>query len=158
MQYGHVTNGAIDDGPRNLPKSWGNISGLNNLSDKELLSLGWMPWVFVKTPVGPNQIPNGSSVAIKPTEIVETELVRDMTPQEVKEREDSMKDANKREASNRLQGTDWVELSDVSDPENPPYLVNKADFTAYRAEVRAIVLNPPVTVSEWPVKPDEVWA
>jgi hypothetical protein len=30
--------------PRQLPKSWHNVSGLNLLSDAELRDLGWYPW------------------------------------------------------------------------------------------------------------------
>jgi len=30
--------------PQRLPKSWRNVSGLNLLSDAELLELGWYPW------------------------------------------------------------------------------------------------------------------
>jgi hypothetical protein len=58
---------------------------------------------------------------------------------------------NKSQAEQLLQQTDWTQIADVD-------LVNKADFTAYRAEVRAIALNPPVTVAQWPTKPEEIWA
>lgn len=66
---------------------------------------------------------------------------------------------NKTQAEQLLQVTDWVELNDVSDPANPPYLENKAEFTAYRAALRAIAVNPPVEpITDWPVKPDEQWS
>jgi hypothetical protein len=150
MRYGHVTNGAIDKGPCSLPKSWENISGLNNMSNDQLREIGWLPWVFVQVPVGENQVLDGSTVEIKAAEIVETQVVRDMTPQEIADRDQQYKDSNKQQAEQLLLETDWSQMSDVD-------LVNKADFTAYRAEVRAIALNPPLTVSEWPVKPNEVW-
>jgi hypothetical protein len=151
MRYGHVTNGVIDEGPRSLPKSWENISGLNNMSNDQLRELDWLPWVFVQVPVGENQVLDGSTVEIKTLDIVETQVVRDMTPQEIADRDQQYKDSNKQQAEQLLQETDWSQMPDVD-------LVNKADFTAYRAEVRAIALNPPVTVSEWPVKPNEVWS
>jgi hypothetical protein len=72
------------------------------------------------------------------------------TPEEIAQRDADAKQSNKSQAEYLLQQTDWSQMPDVD-------LVNKADFTAYRAEVRAIALNPPVTVSEWPVKPDEIW-
>lgn len=65
---------------------------------------------------------------------------------------------NKTQASTLLQETDWVELGDVADPANPPYLSNKADFTAYRAALRSIAVNPPTTPAVFPAKPDEVWS
>ena len=65
---------------------------------------------------------------------------------------------NKAQAEQLLQATDWVELGDVSDPTNPPWLTNKAEFTTYRAALRAIAVNPPVTVAQWPTKPEEIWA
>jgi hypothetical protein len=64
---------------------------------------------------------------------------------------------NKAQASTLLQQTDWVELDDVADPANPPYLSNKPDFTAYRAALRSIAVTPPTTPAVFPAKPDEVW-
>jgi hypothetical protein len=75
----------------------------------------------------------------------------DMTPEEIDDKNKSLRANNKKVASQLLSYTDWTQMPDVD-------LVNKADFTAYRAEVRAIALNPPVTVSDWPVKPEEVWS
>ena len=65
---------------------------------------------------------------------------------------------NKAQASTLLQQTDWVELGDVADPANPPYLSNKAAFTSYRAALRSIAVNPPTTPAVFPAKPDEVWS
>ena len=64
---------------------------------------------------------------------------------------------NKEQASTLLQQTDWVELGDVADPTNPPYLSNKAAFTTYRAALRSIAVNPPTTPAVFPANPDEVW-
>ena len=68
-----------------------------------------------------------------------------------------IQEQNKEQASTLLQATDWVELGDVADPANPPYLSNKAAFTAYRAALRSIAVNPPTTPAVFPAKPDEVW-
>lgn len=74
------------------------------------------------------------------------------TPEEIQEQ-------NKQQATAQLQATDWVELSDVSNPTLTPHLVNKPAFTAYRSELRAVAVNPPSTVVDpWPVKPDEQWS
>lgn len=103
----------------------------------------------VETPVEPTLI-NGAWHLIS--------AVVDLTPEEKAALDEKKKAANKTQAESLLQQTDWVELGDVSDPANPPYLTNKTEFTTYRAALRTIAVNPPVTVSEWPVKPDEQWS
>ena len=84
--------------------------------------------------------------------------VVDMTPEEVEAKNASLRETNKNNASQLLSQTDWVELSDVDQPSNPPWLTNKAQFTAYRSQLRAIAVNPPIQVANWPVKPQEVWS
>ena len=159
MRYGHVTAGVIDQGPCSLPKSWENISGLNNMSNEQLRELGWLPWVLVQVPVGTNQVLDGSTIVINPDDIVETQIVRDMTPSEIQARDQQEMDSNKQQAEARLYETDWTTIPDVSDPAlSDPYLTNAAEFAAYRSDVRKIAVNPPVTVGTWPVQPEEVWA
>ena len=159
MRYGHVTNNIIDAGPGSLPRSWENISGLNNLTNEELRPLGWLPWIFITVPAGQNQVLNGSTIVINSADIVETQVVRDMTPGEIQERDQQEMDTNKKKAETLLYETDWTTIPDVSDPAlSDPYLTNAAEFAAYRSAVRKIAVNPPVTVSEWPVEPEEVWA
>lgn len=65
--------------------------------------------------------------------------------------DNQQKEANKTTAMGLLTETDWTQMPDVN-------LVNKADFTAYRAALRAIAVTPRVLVSEWPEKPEEVWS
>ena len=65
---------------------------------------------------------------------------------------------NKAQAVQLLQQTDWTSIPDVANPEvSNPYLMNQAEFVAYRSQIRAIAVNPPVVVDPWPVCPDEVW-
>lgn len=67
--------------------------------------------------------------------------------------------ANKQQASELLQATDWTELPSVSDAASPPYLANVADFIAYRNALRVIAIDPPTTpVDPWPTKPTEEWS
>jgi len=42
-RYYLVEKGEIVDGPRHLPKSWRNISGLDKASPAKLYALGWLP-------------------------------------------------------------------------------------------------------------------
>ena len=159
MRYGHVTDNTIDAGPGSLPSSWENISGLNNMNNEELRSLGWLPWIFITVPVEQNQVLDGSTIVINSNDIVETQIVRDMTPGEIQGRDQQEMDTNKQQAEARLYETDWTTIPDVSDPAvSDPYLANAVEFAAYRSQIRKIAVNPPVVVSEWPVKPEEVWA
>jgi hypothetical protein len=84
--------------------------------------------------------------------------VEQASPEDIAEREAQAKVGNKTRASELLSQTDWTEMLSVSDPANIPYLQNVDAFVAYRVELRAIAVNPPVTVDPWPIKPDEVWA
>lgn len=43
QQFVYVEDGKIVSGPRALPTSWRNISGLHLLSRPELIALGWLP-------------------------------------------------------------------------------------------------------------------
>jgi hypothetical protein len=129
------------------------------MSNEQLRELGWLPWVLVQVPVGTNQVLDGSTIVINPDDIVETQIVRDMTPSEIQARDQQEMDSNKQQAEARLYETDWTTIPDVSDPAlSDPYLTNAAEFAAYRSDVRKIAVNPPVTVGTWPVQPEEVWA
>lgn len=81
---------------------------------------------------------------------VYTVAVEPLTEEEINARNESKKAKVKAQAMQLLTDTDWTQMSDVT-------LVNKQEFTDYRTTVRAIALNPPVSVTEWPVKPEEVW-
>jgi len=57
-----------------------------------------------------------------------------------------------------LQGTDWTSIADVGDSTKAnPYLVNQAEFIAYRSEIRNYAVNP-VDNPVWPTAPTEQWS
>lgn len=58
----------------------------------------------------------------------------------------------KEEAKGRLADTDYSELPDVK-----AILVNSAEFTTYRTQIRDLYLNP-VEHPVWPIQPKAVWA
>ena len=61
-------------------------------------------------------------------------------------------------ATGILQQTDWTSIADVGDPTKAnPYLVNQAEFIAYRSTVRNYAVNP-VENPTWPTAPTEQWA
>jgi hypothetical protein len=68
------------------------------------------------------------------------------------------KAANTARAKELLEESDWADLASVRNTSNTPHLVNGSDFDTYRLALRAIVVDPPVTVSEWPTRPTASWA
>lgn len=85
--------------------------------------------------------------------------VYSLTPEQIAENEEKLRQQNKNKASNLLSETDWTTIPDVADPAvSNPYLSNAAEFAAYRSQLRQIAVYPPVTVNVWPTKPQEVWA
>ena len=66
--------------------------------------------------------------------------------------------ACKAQATKLLYETDWTTIADVADPtKSQPYLLNQADFTAYRSSLRVLAVYP-VADPVWPVKPTEQWS
>ena len=64
----------------------------------------------------------------------------------------------KAQATTILQSTDWTSIADVGDPtKSNPYLINQADFIAYRSTVRGYAVNP-VVDPVWPTQPIEQWS
>ena len=64
---------------------------------------------------------------------------------------------NKQQAQALLISTDWVALSDISNANSNPKLLNVSDFINYRSEIRSILINTPNTAITWPTKPTENW-
>jgi hypothetical protein len=64
----------------------------------------------------------------------------------------------KAQATAILNSTDWTSIADVGDPTKAnPYLINQADFIAYRSTVRNYAVNP-VENPVWPTQPTEQWS
>lgn len=72
--------------------------------------------------------------------------------------EATKKAANKAQAEKLLSESDWSDKPSVTDTTKPLHLVNAAEWDAYRDALRIIAVVPPVTVTEWPTKPEEVWS
>lgn len=68
-------------------------------------------------------------------------------------------DYNKQQAKELLVSTDWVTLTDVSDANVTPHLLNTNEFLNYRVEIRNIAVNTPNTrIDIWPTRPTEEWS
>lgn len=84
-RYFFVENGQIVDGPRALPESWRNVSGLNKATVPELVALGWLPEVQIgNDPINPDtQVKEGPIYTVNATEVLSTWTIRAMTAQEL---------------------------------------------------------------------------
>lgn len=91
-----------------------------------------------------------STIVPKPTE---QQLQDEITVIEVQ----APFEACKAEASRRLYLTDWTSIADVASPANNPYLMNQAEFLAYRSELRNLAVNP-IVDPIWPAEPTAVWS
>lgn len=61
-------------------------------------------------------------------------------------------------ATGILNSTDWTSIPDVGDPTKAnPYLINQAEFIAYRSTVRGYAVNP-VVDPVFPTAPTEQWS
>jgi hypothetical protein len=62
------------------------------------------------------------------------------------------------QAKTILTATDWTSIADVGNAEmSNPYLVNQAEFIAYRSTIRNYAVNP-VVDPVWPTPPTEQWS
>lgn len=78
--------------------------------------------------------------------------------EEIAEREANAKTYNASRAKAALVESDWCENASVRNPIFTPHLTNGAEFDAYRVALRAIAVNPPTVVTEWPQRPNSEWA
>jgi len=147
MNYCLVENNAIVDGPRALPNSWRNISGLNWLSNNELRALGWLPVRIDEGAV--NEKFSGSMFVINPNEVVEVKLWVKYTAEEKAEIDKQKATQVRSQRSVKLAECDWTQLNDTP-LDNPA----KVEWTTYRQALRDITAQAgfPHNVV-WPVKP-----
>ena len=96
MRYAYVQDGKIVEGPRSLPKSWRNISGLNHMPEQDLIAIGWLPWRCVEVEAGPDMVQEPSTVEIKATEVVETQVFRAKTQAEKDDEAQQQAEQNRR--------------------------------------------------------------
>jgi len=85
-------------------------------------------------------------------------IVEDMNAEQIAAKNEELAQQNKTKAVDILNSTDWTSIADVADPEKSnPYLMNQAEFIAYRSTVRNIAVNPTFD-AVFPVMPNEVWS
>ena len=99
MNYCLVEDGEITDGPRSLPKSWRNVSGLHLATDAELKEKGWLPYSDTLVTTGNYEVKLATTFVVSADGVAGTENKRDMTDAE-KATQDS---DNARDAIMRLE-------------------------------------------------------
>jgi hypothetical protein len=72
--------------------------------------------------------------------------------------EQTTAEQNKITAMMYLQATDWSVATDVTDTNNSIYLLNQADFIAYRDAIRQYAVYPVAGKIDWAVMPQEQWS
>ena len=82
MNYCLVEDGNIIEGPRGLPKSWRNVSGLNLASDVELKEKGWLPYSDTLVTIGEYEVRLATPFVVSADGVAGTENKRDMTDAE----------------------------------------------------------------------------
>lgn len=84
--------------------------------------------------------------------------VVDMDAEQIAAKNAELAANNKTKATTLLQQTDWTAIPDVADPlKSNPYLMNQADFVAYRSTIRGIAVNPTFD-AVFPEMPAEQWS
>jgi hypothetical protein len=110
-------------------------------------------------------LPDGNYMAgggIIPADQVTGGVISDVPDDYINPAQQSIIDAElkancKAQASSLLSATDWTTIPDITNTANNPYLLNQAEFIAYRNTIRALAVNP-VTHPTFPVKPTEQWS
>lgn len=98
--YCHVTDGVVDEGPRSLPTSWKNVSGLDRGSPGTLKALGWLPVTYVNADYDPDtQVRSGPILNVSNNSVTATFNVRDKTPSELDDEKEAKSGAILSEAS-----------------------------------------------------------
>jgi len=107
---------------------------------------------------GTYQYVNGGPVVEVDGQWFTSFVVVDMDAEQIAAKNAELAQQNKTKAVDILNSTDWTSIADVADPEKSnPYLMNQAEFIAYRSTVRNIAVNPTFD-AVFPTQPQEVWS
>lgn len=88
----------------------------------------------------------------------QTWVVTEATEQEISDREAIMRANVASHAKALLVESDWSEQPSVRNAAFTPHLLNGSAFDTYRLALRSIVINAPLAVESWPVRPNADWA
>lgn len=149
MNYVRLESDKVVEGPSPLPENWGNISGFRYLSNEQLMSHGWYPYVFVpyegdmyrKTWAAP-------TFSFTGTEYIEYQQARDMNQEEIDSLNNNQWNNVRAKRNTLLQESDWTQLGDVKfSPEK------EQEWKDYRRQLRDITNYPDPFSLPWPTEP-----
>ena len=148
--YAHVTEDGSVDYLGTLPKSWGNVTGLHlsNGDDAYLKTLGWLPLVEINVTPSANQMYDTDVVTVEADRVLLVHRARDMTAQEIADRDESYMASLREERDQKLIDSDWTQAPDYPVPLTD---AKKAEWTTYRQSLRNLPAT--VDISLWP----DIW-
>ena len=152
--YAHVKDGSVDY-MGSLPKSWGNVTGLplSNGDDAYLKTIGWLPLVETNVTLGANQIFDTDVVTVEEDRVLLIHRARDMTAQEIADRDESNMDNLREERDQKLIDSDWTQAPDHSSPLGD---AKKAEWATYRQSLRNLPATADISLwpDVWPTEPE----
>ena len=155
--YAHVKEDGSVDYLGSLPKSWGSVSGLrlSDGDDEYLKTVGWLPIVETFATPTYNQTFDPDVITVEENRVTLVHRVRDMTSEEIAERESSHMGYLRELRDEKLVASDWTHASDHSSP-----LANdkNTEWETYRQTLRdlpatADMLTWPDSFN-WPTEPE----
>ena len=148
--YAHVKEDGSVDYLGGLPKSWGSVSNLHlsNGDDAYLKTIGWLPLVETNVTPAANQTFDTDVITAEADRVTLVHRVRDMTPEEIVERDASQMSNLRMERDEKLAASDWTQAPDHSSPLAD---AKKAEWETYRQSLRD--LPAAADMSAWP----DVW-
>jgi len=153
MEYCLVQNGVVVQGPRALPKTTANVSNLHLLDQESLKNLGWLPYREICNS-SENQTPNGNTVEVTDTEVVYTQLYRNLTQEEIDSSSAENLNDNwslvREERNDKLSKSDWTQLAD-----SPLTDAEKLNWRTYRQALRDITNQSDSSNVTWPQEPGQ---
>ena len=115
--YAHVKDGSVDY-MGTLPKSWENVTGLHlsNGDDAYLKTLGWLPLIETNVAPSANQTFDTDVVTVEEDRVLLTHRVRDMTAQEIADRDEGLMAMLREERDQKLLDSYWPQAAAHSSP------------------------------------------
>lgn len=149
MRYILVENNEIKSHPRQLPKSWKNISNFDAMDNDTIFSNGWYPYKFVEATPFTNSIVSGSYFEIKENEVIEYQTLREKSQEEIDEEIESKWNNIRLTRNSLLLNCDWTQLID-----SPLSLEKKEEWANYRQQLRDITNYQTPEEIVWPIPPN----
>lgn len=149
--YVLIKDGAVVDGPRNLPENWENVSRLDLAEPELLIELGWYPLIVDPVPAYDAKTQRlETKHVIEETHVRETFDIVQLASAELEEMEIANWQFIRYERDRMLQESDWTELPSVRKLHGEQW---GQDWDSYRQALRDITNATSTQQVVWPTKP-----